>query len=352
MRISIALCTYNGAKYLAHQLESFVRQERKPDEVIVRDDRSTDETPLVLERFAETAPFAVRWAMNDRHLGSTANFDRTIQECTGELIALCDQDDVWRPEKLQRMEAVFHGDPSIVLAASNAELIDAEGEGTGRDLWSAVGFSEGVREKFRQDAAQVLLRQTCLPGATMVFRRELLPWVCPIPQTWVHDAWIAQIAALVGGIRLVSDDLIAYRVHPLQQTGIGPSGLAEKPVPWAAWLDHSAWNTSRRTDFAKVADDIDSLICKAREIQSRWKDGSKDPCMLSMLDEKRRHFRQRSCMRSANIFRRLPLILMELLSLRYKRCGFGTFGLLSALSDVVFTLDATANDDNAEDKNG
>ena len=175
MRISVALCTYNGAKYLAHQLESFVRQEHKPDEVIVRDDRSTDATPVVLERFAETAPFAVRWAMNDRHLGSTANFDRTMQECTGALIALCDQDDVWRPEKLQRMEAAFHGDPSLVLAASNAELIDAEGQGTGRDLWSAVGFSEGVREQFRQDAAQVLLRQTCLPGATMVFRRELLP---------------------------------------------------------------------------------------------------------------------------------------------------------------------------------
>src|SRR5947208_14214106 len=102
--ISVAMCTYNGERFLKEQLESLAAQTRQPDELVVCDDRSTDSTPHIVEAFARAAPFPVRLEVNDRCLGSTKNFEHAILRCTGALIALSDQDDVWHPEKLALQE--------------------------------------------------------------------------------------------------------------------------------------------------------------------------------------------------------------------------------------------------------
>ncbi|MBC7931137.1 MAG: glycosyltransferase, partial [Rubrivivax sp.] len=96
-RLSIAMCTYDGGRYLAEQLASIAAQTRAPDELVVCDDRSRDETTSIVRRFAETAPFPVRLYVNEQNLGSTRNFEKAIGLCEGELIALSDQDDVWLP---------------------------------------------------------------------------------------------------------------------------------------------------------------------------------------------------------------------------------------------------------------
>src|SRR5215207_2518174 len=101
VRISIALCTYNGEQYLQQQLDSFVAQSRPPDELVVCDDRSTDRTVPIVEDFAKRAPFRVELVINETNLGSTRNFEKAIGLCTGDIIFLADQDDVWLPEKLR-----------------------------------------------------------------------------------------------------------------------------------------------------------------------------------------------------------------------------------------------------------
>src|ERR687894_3003245 len=101
-RFSVAMCTYNGARFVAEQLASVAAQTRPPDELVVCDDGSTDETCRLVEEFAARAPFPVRLFVNERNLGSTRNFGRAVALCEGDLVALSDQDDVWHPEKLER----------------------------------------------------------------------------------------------------------------------------------------------------------------------------------------------------------------------------------------------------------
>src|ERR1700739_4682208 len=102
-RISVAMCTCNGARYLEEQLESIALQSRLPYELIVCDDQSTDDTLAILKRFQAEATFAVKVVRNSQRLGSTRNFDQAIGLARGELIALCDQDDRWGTQKLERL---------------------------------------------------------------------------------------------------------------------------------------------------------------------------------------------------------------------------------------------------------
>src|SRR5580698_8381863 len=124
LRISVVMCTYRGMAHLKEQLDSILRQTRQPAELIVCDDNSGDGTVAILEQFRETAGFPVRIFVNAENLGSTRNFDQAIQRVTGDLIAFCDQDDLWFPEKLSRMGAILERDPTLGAVFSDATLID------------------------------------------------------------------------------------------------------------------------------------------------------------------------------------------------------------------------------------
>src|SRR5689334_22293429 len=122
--ISVALCTYNGSRYLKEQLDSIASQTRRPDEVVIRDDVSADNTVKIAQQFAETVPFPVHIHRNPENLGSTRNFESAIEACRGEIIALSDQDDVWESQKLERIETEFAADPGLGTVFSDAVLTD------------------------------------------------------------------------------------------------------------------------------------------------------------------------------------------------------------------------------------
>ena len=103
LRISVAMCTFNGGRYLEQQLESIAEQTQQPCELVVCDDGSTDDTIAILKRFKANAPFPVTVVENAVRMGSTSNFDQAIGMARGEFIALCDQDDRWLPHKLERL---------------------------------------------------------------------------------------------------------------------------------------------------------------------------------------------------------------------------------------------------------
>src|ERR1043166_3411462 len=104
MKLSIALCTYNGAAFLREQLESIAAQTRTPDELVISDDQSTDGTLRLIEEFAETAGFPVRVSVNESNLGTAKNFEKAISLCRGDVIMLSDQDDVWHSDRLESVE--------------------------------------------------------------------------------------------------------------------------------------------------------------------------------------------------------------------------------------------------------
>ena len=115
LKISIAMATYNGAAYLQEQLDSFLAQTRLPDEVVITDDCSTDETLEIIKGFEESAPFNVHWEQNEHNLGYTGNFNKALIKTTGDLVFLSDQDDVWFRDKLEQVERYAAEHPAALV---------------------------------------------------------------------------------------------------------------------------------------------------------------------------------------------------------------------------------------------
>lgn len=222
-RISVALCTYNGVHYLPQQLESIIRQTRRPDELVLCDDASTDATVPLLQDFAGSAPFPVHIRVNEKNLGSTQNFDQALRSCSGDLIALSDQDDVWQSSRLERSAAELEACPDAGMLFSNGFCIDERGETGEALLWHSFHFHGPVKDRFLAGDYSVLSKHRFITGATMMLRKTLLPKLLPIPPVWVQDAWIAAVTPLFAQILNLDEPLISYRSHREQQVGVVPS---------------------------------------------------------------------------------------------------------------------------------
>jgi len=218
--LSIAMCTCNGEAHVEEQLNSIAAQKLLPDELIVCDDVSTDGTLRVLDAFARNSPFPVRIYSNAANVGSNENFEKAILLCTGDIIALADQDDFWLPEKLSRIVEAFSGNPSAGVVFSDALLVDRHLNPLGITLWDRVEFTPGRRKRFDAgDAWRVLLEKNMVTGATMAFKKGYTDLIVPFPSSWIHDAWIAFIIALYADLVYIDEPLIQYRQHPGQQVG-------------------------------------------------------------------------------------------------------------------------------------
>jgi glycosyltransferase involved in cell wall biosynthesis len=224
--ISIALATYNGERFLPAQLDSLARQTKPPAELVVCDDCSTDRTVEIIEGFVTHAPFPVRLARNESRLGFVNNFMRAAQACESDLIAFCDQDDVWEPDKIEVMEPVFE-DPEVLLAYHNATLTSARGAGMTR----LYGGSRGVRvyEPLTRDPWLVI------PGFMQIFRRELTAFsalhALSYDVDWpgnplAHDRWFVFLASVLGRIAYVGEPLVQYRQHEDNVFGFYPDERA------------------------------------------------------------------------------------------------------------------------------
>jgi glycosyltransferase involved in cell wall biosynthesis len=228
-RFTVVMATFNGEQYLPEQLRSLAEQSRSPDEVLIIDDASTDRTWELLEAFASSAPFPVRLMRNERNVGYTRNFDRAVREASGELVALADQDDVWRSDKLERLERVFLAEPDVGLVASDAELVDDRLRPLGRSLWRALRLSAGERHALTNGGAfETLLRRNLVTGATCAFRTSFRDRIVPIHPGSVHDAWIALVIAASARFRLLPELLVGYRQHAGNQIGVRNIGALRR----------------------------------------------------------------------------------------------------------------------------
>ena len=220
MRISVAMCTYNGCRYLEEQLRSIRQQTYLPCELVICDDGSTDGTEQIVERFRSAVPFPVTLHCNPHNLGSTRNFEQAIQLCSGDLIALCDQDDVWSADKLEVMGRILGESPELAGVFSDALLIDQDGTPQPGTLWQRFGFTAERRRSFRRDTAfALLIERDLVTGATLLFRASYVGSLVPFPAEWIHDGWIALLLAGLAEIRPVDATPMAYRLHARQQVG-------------------------------------------------------------------------------------------------------------------------------------
>jgi glycosyltransferase involved in cell wall biosynthesis len=322
------MCTYNGAAYLPDQLASISAQSRRPDEMIVCDDRSTDETIQILKDFARSAPFPVNIIINEKNLGSTKNFEKAIGLCTGEIIALCDQDDIWDKEKLSREVAMLETSPNVGLVFTNAEIVARNLMPLGFDLWDTIHFDIDKQKLVRMGKSfDLLMHQNFVTGCTMAFRAQFREFIFPLPEgtSWIHDGWIALITSAIADLEMIPDCLVKYRQHTGQQLGVElPAEQSNRPV---------AKNRGLR-NVSHYGMHLRHLELVQERLASVGKKTTLKPFVKRRLIQMRAqgaHIRARLALPEKRV-RRIPAILLELFTLRYTRFSNG---LRSAAIDFL-----------------
>ena len=317
---SIVLCICNGARFLAAQWDSLLAQSRRPDEIVVRDDASSDATPVLLETLSVRAADAgvpVRLTRNPANLGYVANFSAALRDASGDVLFLCDQDDVWHADKLAVLAEQFEQRPDLLLMCTDARRMDAAGVALRRSLFEVLKVTRRELDALHAgDGFRVLLRRSLATGATIALRRSLLDAALPVPAGWVHDEWLAIMAAALGGCDCVASPLIDYRQHAANQIGMPDRNLAAK------------WRDLRRPRAAL----IDGLITRNEALLQRLRslgDAIPETCRAQTAD-KLRHLRLRAAMRGAP-WRRLPRIACEAVQGGYRRHGTGWRSVLRDL---------------------
>ncbi|MCW3043395.1 MAG: Alpha-L-Rha alpha,3-L-rhamnosyltransferase [Actinobacteria bacterium] len=280
MSISVALCTYNGSAFLDAQLESIARQRLAPDELVVCDDGSTDATLAILEGFSEVAPFAVRIHTNERRLGYVKNFEKAISLCTAEIVALADQDDVWDPDKLRASARVLEDHPDVGLVCTDAEIVDRDLNPLGVRMAGSLGFGSADQALVAGGKAlHVLVRTNFVTGATMAFRASFVADIVPIPESWVHDGWIALVIALRSQVAFIDRPLVQYRQHDAnlvgapKRYGLGDLLAGAMPAPSSALRQEAEkWHVARERAASidqAAAGDLQRLLAKEQHMLAR-----------------------------------------------------------------------------------
>ena len=207
--VSIALTTYNGEKYLKQQVDSLLSQTYKDIEIVVCDDGSTDSTINILQKYS-ASDSRIKVFFNEKNLGFAKNFEKAISLCSGEFIALCDQDDVWTEN---HVECLVNAIEDKDLACGNAYLVDSELNNSGIDLFSTTDCEFLPDNK--EDWFFYFLHYGFFQGACCLFRKSLVDTALPIPEgIKFHDYWLSLTAAYRNGVKYLPENcLLYYRQH-------------------------------------------------------------------------------------------------------------------------------------------
>lgn len=200
--ITVILATYNGEKYLQEQLDSVLQQSYTNIEVVMVDDGSTDNTWNLIQTFA-AQDARIRPFRNEKNLGYIRNFERGCQLAAGDYIALCDQDDYWLPEKLERQLAAIGNYP---LLYCDSTLANETLQPTHERLSTRVNYID-----FHSCLQQAVFCR--IYGHTMLATKELIQKAIPFLHIIPHDWWICYLASAHGGIKCLNQPLALYRQH-------------------------------------------------------------------------------------------------------------------------------------------
>lgn len=221
--LSVALCTYNGERYITTQINSILCQSHPVDEIVVCDDGSTDKTIDVLESIRDKSPVEIRIHKNTINLGVCANFEQAVNLCNGDIIFLSDQDDIWIPDKVKTIVSWFETHPQKSVVFTDATLItEDDKEYSNKSLWDCIGFNKKMRRYFDKGLSLESFFINKATGATMAIRKEIS---FPFSQycnndNVLHDYCIALKALDNNRLGYIDKPLIQYRLHGNQQAGI------------------------------------------------------------------------------------------------------------------------------------
>ena len=240
-KLEVVLASCNGGRFLDAQVQTLWHQQRRPDRLLVFDDDSSDGSAAILERWQQRHPdWIQQLTPSPQRLGPSGAFQRLLQATSAPYVALCDQDDLWHPERLSTglqllqtaEQANARGSAQPLLIHCDAELVNAEGDALGERLW----------QRHRVSCTPPTLWQLALrnqvTGCTILCNRALLQQALPLPTAaLMHDWWLALIACRHGGLLSCPEPLLQHRRHHANASG--PQSLLEKTrslkARWRQW---------------------------------------------------------------------------------------------------------------------
>ena len=328
LSVSVALCTHNGARYIGEQIRSICLQTQPPSEIILSDDASTDGcvelAQAALEACQSERPglsIRLQPIRNVKALRVTKNFEQAVSACTGDLIALSDQDDVWHPERLARMVAEFGRRPDLLLLHTDARLVDGALQELGQSLFHALEVKPLERAWIHGGRAfDVFLRRNLVTGATTLFRRSLLVPAVPFPREWLHDEWLGIVAAAIGRVDMLEESLIDYRQHESNQIGARRDSFMGKVRKALASRGTTHHERARKAELL-----LERLLSLGDQVA---------PDTIQKLREKIEHQRFRAALPASRVARCLP-VLREAMTGRYEKFGRGVRGVVRDLFESV-----------------
>ena len=314
--LSIAMATYNGGGFIADQLASFIAQQRQPDELVICDDASSDDTVEQVERFAATAPLTVRIERNAERLGYSANFAKAISLCSGDIILISDQDDQWFETKLATVERELEAHPELLMVVNDQQIVEGE-----KPLGTTI---------FGNNRKMGVPQSEYIAGSCTALRKQLRDIVLPVPAAVPYDGWIGLIGHYLGVKGLIDQPLQIYRRH---------GGNVTDPV--AAGRSASALTLLARFGLADARDGwqrhIEMLGLYENRIREREEaiaaivGPAAAARALHLLADEKERFARRLDLLSRPRLRRLPKIV----SLWGQGFYAPFFGYKSAIKDIL-----------------
>lgn len=240
MKLSVALCTYNGARFIEEQLLSILQQDYPVNEIVICDDGSLDETIDIVNHLAQEHT-EVHWTIrqSQTNIGVIKNFEKAISLCTGDIIFLADQDDLWRKDKTQQIVGFFDTNLEKDVVFTDAELINEEGKPVTThsllDAWQLLPSIDLWEMGFALEIMMFCNRAT---GATMAFKKSCREKFLPFDQApnYLHDYQIAMYACINNSLGLINDRLIQYRQHGSNVQGVAKDNWVYENNPFQPHL--------------------------------------------------------------------------------------------------------------------
>lgn len=333
VNISIALASYNGERYLQCQLDSLYEQSRRPDQVVIADDRSTDETLKIAQAFARRPGIEVTILANTSgvQLRPPRNFARAIAACTGDVVFCCDQDDAWDRAKIATAVDRLASRPDLACFMNDTWICDQDLAPTGLSKQGQLRVAGLPEDSF-------------VMGCCAAFTRRFLDFAMPIPGEITHDNWLVSLSDLLGLTERSGEVLQRYRIHSAnvskhfyvnRATGMNPLGLAMARLKGMA----SKWssNEALMRELLFVTEAETRLSGRKVEIEAAYP-AADVANALKTLSIRRQRLSRRQSIRQSRGAARAKLLLSALRRGEYR----GLNGLLDAVKDALVSMDPSA----------
>jgi len=230
-KVSVTMTTYNGERFVKEQLQSLKNQTYPADEVVIFDDCSTDHTVGIIESFIKEFGLSWKLSVNKSNVGYIENFYNAIKAATGDIIFLCDQDDVWHLDKIEKIINVFQKQKDIQVLSTGFRKIDEYGRPLKTEHkpgYTNHGLIKGhiKRHCIKKIDFQCIFRINISPGCTVAFKNACkLIYINNATKNWCHDWELCIFGGMIDGLFFYNEELIDYRLHACNTIGLKENSL-------------------------------------------------------------------------------------------------------------------------------